>query len=240
MVLKSSFNRKIPLVKQRIVLLPLDELLPHEQVVQNHVNILKTNLERTKLFFRPIVVAKDLNIILDGHHRVEALREMGYRKIPCIQIPNYLTTEEVTVATWYPIYTGNYIENEAIFAYVKDQEINWVEIAHFSPSSLKDPTLAFVLVTQTSFYQLFGDQKIIYSKIFNRYNPEKIDYVKTMKYAIQTIKNRGGSFALLRKALTKEEVIKITRDQEVFAPKTTRHILTFRYQDIRVSLENLK
>jgi hypothetical protein len=238
--MKSAFSQKRPLIKQRIILLPLDKLLPHEQVVPSHVNLLKTNLKKIKFFIRPIVVAKDFNIILDGHHRVAALKELGYRKIPCVQIPNYLTTKEVVLGTWYPIHTGSYFESDAFFEALSTENIKWKEIPEFSPSSLSQNMLGFLFVTRTSFIQLFGDQKIIYSKFLEFCDPNTINYVKTIDYALKAIENGRGSLALLRRELTKDDVVQITNSGKVFAPKTTRHILSFRYQDIRLSLEKLK
>ncbi|MFW9855219.1 MAG: ParB N-terminal domain-containing protein [Candidatus Thorarchaeota archaeon] len=238
--MKSTFSHKQPLVKQRIVLLRLDKLLPHEQIVDSHVNFLKDSLTKTKLFIRPIVVAKGYNVILDGHHRVAALQELGYRKIPCIQIPNYLKTDKVALGTWYPMYKGNNIENNALLEGFAGENIEWKEISDFDPSLLLEPEVGFILATQTKFFQLFGDQKAIYNNFLHQCDPNTINYVKTIDYAVKAVKKGKGRFVLLRRALSKEDVIKITKNRDLFAPKTTRHILSFRYQDIRVPLEKLK
>ncbi|MFW9778878.1 MAG: ParB N-terminal domain-containing protein [Candidatus Heimdallarchaeota archaeon] len=238
--MKSSFSHKRPLVKQRIVLLRLDKLLPHEQIVNSHVDFLKDSLSKTKLFIRPIVVAKGYNVILDGHHRVAALQELGYRKIPCVQIPNYLKTDKIVLGTWYPVYKGNSITNNTLLEGFVTENIEWKEVTDFDPSLLLEPEVAFILVTRTNFFQLFGDQKALYNNFLDQCDPKTIDYVKTIDYAVEAVKKGKGRFALLRKALTREDVIEITKNHNVYAPKTTRHILSFRYQDIRVPLEKLK
>ena len=44
---------------------------------------------------------------------------------------------------------------------------------------------------------------------------------------------------LYRRAPTKDEVISKALAGEVYPPKTTRHYLPFRYQDIRIKLSHL-
>lgn len=47
---------------------------------------------------RPVLVADDAFVILDGHHRVEALRSLG-----CKRVPTYLVdygSDLVTLDTW--------------------------------------------------------------------------------------------------------------------------------------------
>ncbi|MHA1968251.1 MAG: chromosome partitioning protein ParB, partial [Candidatus Hodarchaeales archaeon] len=63
--------------------------------------------------------------------------------------------------------------------------------------------------------------------------------IKTLDFALHLIQNNRVSFVLIRKSLTKKDVIDTAKQKIPLAPKTTRHILSWRYQDIRVPLENL-
>ncbi len=63
-------------------LIPLERLRGHEQHEPEKVDELVAELRRTGRFVEPIWVARDSWVILNGHHRVEALRRLGLKRIP--------------------------------------------------------------------------------------------------------------------------------------------------------------
>ncbi|MHA2244977.1 MAG: hypothetical protein ACXADY_08415 [Candidatus Hodarchaeales archaeon] len=231
-----------PLIHQRIVLLLIDELLGHEEVVSTQVEWLKGNLKKLNYFFRPILVVKNEKVILDGHHRVVALAELGEEigkktiRIPCIEI-KYLGNSDVTLGTWHPIYREKKAPNFPVE--FKKIGIEFKFLDSFSPEVLKDTKYGFTLKTRDNHYALQGTQQRIYKKFLSYYEPETFDYAKTLDYAINSVENGHASFALLRTQVTKQDVLNTAKRKELYAPKTTRHILSFRYQDIKVPLETL-
>jgi len=62
--------------------LELAALFRHEQTVPDHLTALKEEIERDGVLIRPIVVDRHSLVILDGHHRAEALLALGCRLIP--------------------------------------------------------------------------------------------------------------------------------------------------------------
>jgi len=82
-------------------LVPLDSLRAHEQVVEEHVEELLEDIRCRGILIRPILVDKNTMVILDGHHRVEALRKLGARYIPAILV-DYRDDSIVTVGSWRP------------------------------------------------------------------------------------------------------------------------------------------
>ena len=240
---QDRFYSERPLVHQHIVLLDIDELFGHEEIVQSQVAWLKDNLRKLGYFFRPILVAKYENVILDGHHRVVALKELGEEKgikkikIPCVEI-EYVDNTEITLGTWHPIYTGK--ESFNFPDEINNIGIEWTKVEIFSPDVLNNPEYGFTLKTNDgNYFSLKGIQQEIYKKFLSHFEPEAFDYAKTLEYAIQSIETGRGAFALLRTRVTKQDVIKSARSKKLYAPKTTRHILSFRYQDIKVPLETL-
>ena len=223
------------MIQCRIVLKNIEDLFGHEQVVRPQVDFLKDNLERLGYFFRPILVVKKYNVVLDGHHRVQALKEMGGVRIPCIEI-DYLDNPEISLATWYPIYIkeADRFQSSLATMGIESKPIEGIENYTFD-----DPEVGFVLYTNDGNWLLKGSQQDIYQKFLEKYDPERFEYVKTLEYAYNSVKNHYASFALLRKSLTKKDVLNTARSGNVYAPKTTRHILTFRYQDIKVPLKGL-
>ena len=76
----------------------LDKLRQHEEVDPNHLKELKKEIELDKILKMAIVVDKNTNVILDGEHRFNALRELGCRKIPVIYV-NY-NSPDIEVQSW--------------------------------------------------------------------------------------------------------------------------------------------
>ena len=76
----------------------LDKLRQHEEVDPNHLKELKKEIESDKILKMAIVVDKNTNVILDGEHRFNALRELGCRKIPVIYV-NY-NSPDIEVQSW--------------------------------------------------------------------------------------------------------------------------------------------
>lgn len=70
--------------KPNIELVELGKLKPHEGVDSAHLKELKEEIESDGILKFAIAVDKDRNIILDGHHRVAALKELVCTRIPVV------------------------------------------------------------------------------------------------------------------------------------------------------------
>jgi L-serine kinase (ADP) len=63
-------------------LVPIDRLKIHERFDPTKIAALADRIRRAGVFANPIWVARDSWVILNGHHRVEALRRLGAKRIP--------------------------------------------------------------------------------------------------------------------------------------------------------------
>ncbi len=63
-------------------LLELSALLRHEETQPEHLAALTREIEQDGELRQPIVVDRHTLVILDGHHRVEALRDLGRTLVP--------------------------------------------------------------------------------------------------------------------------------------------------------------
>jgi hypothetical protein len=67
-----------------IVLMKIEELKEHEETRPDYLEMLKNEILSDGILKMPIAVDKHTLVILDGHHRLQALKRMGCTKIPCI------------------------------------------------------------------------------------------------------------------------------------------------------------
>ena len=82
-----------------IALIPLNDLKPHESIIEERVRYLIEDLVKRGVLVRPILVDSRTLVILDGHHRVEALKRLGKRLIPGV-LADYDNDACITVDSW--------------------------------------------------------------------------------------------------------------------------------------------
>lgn len=80
----------------RIVVLPIDALTPYENNTRKHAQKDIDQIKESILadgFNDPIGVWSEKNVIVEGHGRWMACKELGYKNVPCIRL-DFLTDEQ--------------------------------------------------------------------------------------------------------------------------------------------------
>lgn len=80
----------------KIIYLPLDALTPYENNARKHEKADLQTIENSIKQFGmcdPIGIWSDKNIIVEGHGRLLALKDLGYTEAPCIRL-DHLTDEQ--------------------------------------------------------------------------------------------------------------------------------------------------
>lgn len=80
-------------------LVEIDSLRLHEEIQPKLLDQLIKALEQDKVLNHPIIVDRGTLTVLDGHHRTEALRELGYIYIPVCAL-DYMNPK-ILVKSWY-------------------------------------------------------------------------------------------------------------------------------------------
>jgi len=79
-------------------LVELNKLRQHEEVDPAHLKELKEEIRSDAVLKFAIVVDKNTNVILDGEHRFNALKELGCKKIPVVYVD--YNSPDIEVQTW--------------------------------------------------------------------------------------------------------------------------------------------
>lgn len=79
-------------------LVKLAELKQHEEVDQHHLRELKEEINLDNVLKFAIVADKNTNVILDGEHRFNALKELGCKRIPVVYVD--YNSSNIEVQSW--------------------------------------------------------------------------------------------------------------------------------------------
>lgn len=222
-----------PVMRVEPVLIELDKLVPHEDIVEGRLKDLVEKILYEKSVDMPLVVApipsSNNYLIVDGHHRWAALRELKCKFAPCVIIDYF--DEKVKLKTWFPGVTGSLdiFLKEARFFGLKIRDLGFI------PSVNDDLLKDFSFVIKGFDGKCLGidggveEQKVV-SRILSDLNLKgffTIVYYGELIDALKDLDSGVINYLFLRKSVTKEEVMSMVRMGKVYAPKTTRHILPF-------------
>ncbi len=242
---------RISVEKRRVepVLIDVNKLRAHEEIVPGRLRDLVEKIKREGVVDLPIIVAPipgtDKYLIVDGHHRWAAVKELGYRKVPAIIIDYF--DPSVKLKTWYPAIKGGIedfvAEAKEAGLVIEECRVNDLGEAEKLADSGR---YAFVIIGRRGeCYIVHGgieEQKKV-SKILAKINLEdKADlyYYGVRKEALRDLEKGEIDYLFLRKPPTKEEVMELARRNKVYSPKTTRHILPYQPEFTNTPLEELK
>lgn len=82
----------------RFELVPIDRLLPHEEIQDQVLAEVRQALQETGTVLEPILVADGHYVVLNGHHRLAALRALGVKKVPAWVVA--YSSEVVELEKW--------------------------------------------------------------------------------------------------------------------------------------------
>jgi len=83
--------------RPRIALLDPGEVLPHEEVEPKRVEVLMADILARGALIRPVIVDAETGLLVDGHHRLAALKLIGARAVPAVLIDYAVDVERVVV-----------------------------------------------------------------------------------------------------------------------------------------------
>ena len=82
----------------RIAIVNIGDLRPHEETDMMHTYELVRDILARGVLVKPIVIDEASMVILDGHHRFEALKMMGFKSIPVAMVDYF--SDAIVVESW--------------------------------------------------------------------------------------------------------------------------------------------
>ena len=236
-----------------IAIVPLKEVLVHEQTVKKWARHLAYYMADAGTQKNPIVVHK-INrkyIVLDGMHRVEAMKIMKCRDI-MVYIVDYFD-DKIELHNWYAIAMGEL----NIEKFLKDLK------GEYEFEKLEKEEDINILIKERKIFIGISDKKDNRYVVFNRKNLYGDDYIDiatslvekvetaidSMEYRLiyvpdntgeQDFKISRGSILIYRPLFKKEEIIKRTLSGKTFPRKSTRHIIPGRPLRVDINITLLK
>ena len=73
-------------------LIEIKNIFPIEHYIVERKDILKKKILQEKFWTKPIIIDKNNNLLMDGHHRFQVAKELRFKKLPAVKI-DYNTIE---------------------------------------------------------------------------------------------------------------------------------------------------
>jgi hypothetical protein len=221
-----------------IALVEIDELLLHEETISGSLDALKEEIERSGILKSPVIVGKESLVVLDGMHRVEALRKLGCRFM-CVCLVDYMSPG-IRVDRWCRVVSSPITIEDFISSFG-----DLGAITRAGGSDRRGASL--LLMLEEGYYEMVvhgegvvpGFATVTSIESWLRQKGHAIRY-ETESDAAKMLERREVGFVLCPPAIEKRHVLETAKSGRVFPPKATRHIVPARPFGVDVPLELLR
>jgi hypothetical protein len=219
---------------------PLEELKPHEEVIEESVAKLAREMREDGFVRDPLIVDRDEHVILDGMHRFSSLERLKCRFAPCCLL-DYMSPK-ITVGSWYRVFT---VERPKSMAQeiLSDMKVN-CSVRHASSPGEYDPN-SLILTSDGSEFCLDNSPDLlercrmaaaIEKRIVS--DGHSVTYLSEA-LAIDSLRSNRTNFVIVLPSFTKETVRRFGSEGLLLPHKVTRHIIPSRPLEIDVPLSLL-
>ncbi len=222
-----------------IAIVNVDDLHPHEEVIPREVKSLSERIYRDNALHHPILVDKNSSTVLDGMHRLAAIKNLGCNKI-LVCFVDYLNPL-IAVHGWYRCYR----EKISIDQIEKIDEKKSLQPASRNldeiQGNLESRSIDLSILTD-NYYILKNDNSIgdIFKMIrqIEKSVPMPVIFEKE-KQAFKRFQEGEFASILAFRSLRKGEIVKAAVNGYLFPCKTTRHVVPTRPIGIEIPLKKL-
>ena len=231
-----------PHINLEITLEEVNTLFFHEQILESLLRGLVTELVSDQCFRHPIIVDRQSRVVLDGTHRLTAARELGCRFIP-VCLVDY-DNPNVVIGCWQRVISPR-LDIEWVKKAIEDSGFRLEEMCLTNARDLvkKREATASIAFNSTCFAVrgVHDDIKDIYDAIQEiEHTLRAADYsihYETERDAFKNLALGDECSLLIVPVVSKDEVVNIALNGQVFSYKTTRHVIPLRPLFVNTSFE---
>ena len=215
----------------KLDLRPVASLLPHEETISSQVDKLVEQMNRDEVQKDPLIVDYESGAVLDGMHRIEALKRMGAESAVCYLVD--YSSRSIVLDRWLRVYSkpsrpSNQDPTQRVLESIRvDKKVTLSE-AFKLVDTVKN---SLAIVTSSSCYVPRDGSKdltgvLAYVRKVDDFSRElgwkpSFTTEDEIDVAIQDTNN----LLLFTPRINKQEVLDAARTGRLFPCKTTRHIV---------------
>ena len=222
-----------------IALLETEKLILHEETIPESLERLRNNIKSDKIIKAPVIVDANSLVILDGMHRVTALKSLGCRFIPVCFVD--YNNKEIKLDRWCRTFIGSIDVNDAI---AKAQELG-VTITQIE-DGIYDESKTMLISNGQSYLLKAPLEGIEYDfSVVSELETWAIGIgirigYETYQDALIHLKKGTFSLILCPPKVNKNQVLEVTHKGKVFMHKATRHMIPARPLGLNIPLSILQ
>jgi ParB-like chromosome segregation protein Spo0J len=243
-ILASAYVIKNEKVNLHIAIVDIDALLLHEETIPELLQQLLASIKKDGCLNHPIIVDSESLLVLDGVHRVSALRNLKCKRIPACLVDYEDPT--IQILSWYRTIKGTNATKQ-LLTQIKYVGSNLEKVDQINKNAIGvSPIVAAIKTLDESFLvrSRFEGLKEAYDIIECTEKRLKtigleIKY-ETESDALQRLIQHQADAVLLTPKLTKQAIIDTAHSGKIFAQKASRHIIPARPMRLCVPLNLLR
>ena len=218
----------------------IEELKPHEEIIQEIVAKLSGEIRTDGIVRDPLIVDQEDLVILDGMHRFNALKSLGCRFSPCCLLD--YADPRITVGSWFRTFAMDEAESEArrVLSATKLEftMTKLDKISDYNPDAiaLTKGRNQFSLRKPMSLVERCRTATSIEKDMVGQ--GRQVTYLSEAN-AVQQLMSSAASLMLILPILTKDEVRVFGSEGTLLPHKVTRHVIPSRPLGVNVPLSLL-
>lgn len=223
----------------RLFLLRSELLLLHEETIPDRVAELKDSLVRDGVVRDPVIIDASSCVVLDGMHRVAALKELHSRVMPICAV-DYLNPN-IRVGTWFRVLSGQTTPAQ-MEAALSQSGIKTERYSADLTSVAENPTLAVLFAGGESFRLASRDlrpHEILKAAERSARELRLSVAFETEHDAVQTLLSGKAEAIMTLPKIDKVSVREAGLAGQLLPHKVTRHIIPARPLSVNVPLQML-
>lgn len=236
------FTLATPRLELRLGLEELAKVRIHEEIMPELLDALVREIRSDGAMRHPVIVDASTLVVLDGMHRVAALRELGCTYLP-VCLVDY-RNPHIHVGSWYRSVKGEATAAELLEAMTSLGLETAPSSLEGALQALDERSASFALLTKESCHLLKGEGRSIGASYAWVKRAEDVLRAKGLRVGYEAERDArrmvdaGEAIAALATPRArKEEVIAAALKGEPFARKTTRHVVPARPMGVNIPLE---